>query len=211
MLSGIAAFFGLAPETVRDRLLKLGKEPLFELFSHGVLARQAFVEQMTALLGTPDFEPQLIDLFEEAHDRFTGTLSYAQLRHVLDRPAAAERSTSPNSPIPRSGRGLPGDIFAGSGGRDDPERIDRQAFRLAMLRVGLKATPAEIDGLFDMIDAHGTGTVRRADLLTLLRSKHMDGVGGGGVGGGAPTPMSAPRRVASARSTGAAALTPSRI
>ena len=177
MLAGFASFFGAGPstpETARERLCKLSNEKLFQIFRHGNVERKAFVDQVMALLGMPgeDLELQLFDLFDEASATST-SLSYAQLRHTLD----TERSSSPASPISPSRRSATGDIFSSSSEAGEPDLVDRQAFRLAMLRIGLKAAPAEIDALFDMVDVEGAGAVKRADLLQLLRDTRVSGGG----------------------------------
>ena len=48
--------------------------------------------------------------------------------------------------------------------------VDRRQFRQAMLRLGLRAAPLEIDALFDSIASDGQSSVPRAQLLELLRT-----------------------------------------
>ena len=85
---------------------------------------------------------------------------------------------SASSPTVRGPGGI--DIFAGS------EKVDRRQFRQAMLRLGLRAAPLEIDSLFDSIASDGQGSVPRAQLLELLRSRHPRD--------GGPSPSSVARK-----------------
>ena len=160
MLAGLANIFGGGPaaRSARARLVDLAHRDELQLlyaFAHGNLERAAWVERATCLLGQPwADELELLSLHDEARDpNDGGALSYAALRSALrvagpgpgPPPAAAtERSASPTSHIPGARGGGASDLFAGSKCAD-PGRVDRQAFRLAMLRIGLHATPTEID------------------------------------------------------------------
>ena len=155
-------------------------------------------------------------LFDQVCDPATGTLSYAQLRMGLERPpimsSPSKQSSPPRSSPPRGRSGprsppasshpLSGtnpsatgasprrvvDIFEGAG-----PLIDRQAFRLAMLRLGLRAAPQEIDALFDAVDVTSSGAVERESLLHLLRSGRLMGGGVGAAGDASAAAASVPR------------------
>lgn len=190
MLSGLASLLGIATASdtpfaafdARERLRRLcdyDEVKVLYLFAHGNLSRDAFVEAGASLLGSHEAAAitSLGALFDEA--AVESSLSYASLRQALERPPLMTSPTGSKGSPPRarssSGRSgsptsagqaasRPTDIFEGAG-----ELIDRQAFRLAMLRLGLRAAPQEIDALFDAVDVAHTGTVKRGSLLELLR------------------------------------------
>ena len=93
-------------------------------------------------------------------------------------PRHSTSCASTSSPTVRGPGGV--DIFAGS------LMVDRRQFRQAMLRLGLRAAPLEIDALFDSIASDGQSSVPRAQLLELLRSHHPRD--------GGPSPSSAARK-----------------
>ena len=131
-------------------------------------------------------EPAVDSEKEEVH------VHVPTLEHAVESAPTEQRSPSyrpPASPPPRhcasasspTVRGPGGiDIFAGS------EKVDRRQFRQAMLRLGLRAAPLEIDSLFDSIASDGQGSVPRAQLLELLRSRHPRD--------GGPSPSSVARK-----------------
>ena len=103
-------------------------------------------------------------------------------RGASDAMPQRRRAASPDSPIPRGRDGDEDKLFAGAkmeGRPEVQERVNRQAFRLGMLRIGLQALPAEIDALFDSLDIHGTGWIPRDELLHLLRDKKLASRGSG--------------------------------
>ena len=93
-------------------------------------------------------------------------------------PRHSTSCASTSSPTVRGPGGI--DIFAGN------LMVDRRQFRQAMLRLGLRAAPLEIDALFDSIASDGQSSVPRAQLLELLRSHHPRD--------GGPSPSSAARK-----------------
>ena len=187
------------------------------LFARGNLPRSAFCESLCGFLGsTSEADPALEAIWDDAvgDDGDTSTLSYVQLREMLERFAVARKglgveelieqgtpSPSPphmatNSPSPcsRSPTERPSDIFGGRACRG--QAIDQQAFRVAMTKLGMRAHPREIDALFESIDVDGTGLVDRKALLSLLRDRQHGRLAGASV---AELEATTPARAASPR------------
>ena len=187
------------------RVLEDNEVAVLYLFAHGNLGRAAFIEAATGLLREPLADRgELEALFDDAVGRTdSDEVSFASLRKELERGdrknESRERalgSPPPACSLPPEAPAMQASALASTAecaqtnstptvpvsldlfdDVADDGTIDRGAFRLAMLRLGLRAEPEEVDALFlSLVErgptvAAGGARVRCSDLLHLLRSR----------------------------------------
>ena len=179
MFNSLKTFFlgGSIRDELRATIREDGAASLAEIFRYGPIQLPQFCSQIGGLLEKPPAESELEEIFAAAAGPDATIVGYAQLVHELG--LADDPTVGPDNPVdisrlmelfkrkphgaqsPRSRR--PSEAINVTG-----ERITKDEFRSALQRLGVHASVADLDALFDAMDTDGSGSLDQAALRAQL-------------------------------------------